>query len=60
MNFSRALPRGRSRRTFARAAAVGLVLAGTAAVAGQALAVPTVPNNIVVFPQRDFVTIEGY
>ena len=60
MNFSRALARGRSRRTLARTAAVGLVLAGTAALAGQALAVPAFPNNIVVFPQRDFVTIEGY
>ncbi|MFC5931928.1 hypothetical protein D6T64_02155 [Cryobacterium melibiosiphilum] len=30
------------------------------AVPGASAAVPTFPNNIVVFPDRDFITIEGY
>jgi hypothetical protein len=33
----------------------GFVVAQTASAA-----VPTFPNNVVVFPDRDFVTIEGY
>src|SRR5215213_9171588 len=32
---------------------------GVGAVVAQA-AVPTFPDNVVVFPDRDFVTIEGY
>src|SRR4051794_36640658 len=34
----------------------GLVLTGPAASA----AVPVFPNNVVVFPDRDFVSVEGY
>ena len=34
---------------------------GGAAIAGAAsAAVPEFPNNLVVFPNRDFVTVEGY
>lgn len=35
----------------------GLTVLGTGLAAA---AVPTFPNNVVVFPDRDFVTIEGY
>jgi hypothetical protein len=58
-------PPGRSRRWLNRRVAVTAV-AGLAAsgVAGSAImadaAVPSFPNNVVVFPDRDFVTIEGY
>src|SRR3954452_7267514 len=37
-------------------AATGLVLAAPAASA----AVPTFPDHIIVFPDRDFVSVEGY
>jgi hypothetical protein len=56
---------GRGRRWLNRRAALAAV-AGVAAtgIAGAAIvadaAVPSFPNNIVVFPDRDFVTIEGY
>ena len=63
MNVSRALNGGRSHRALARAALVGLAAASITVVAGQAAQAatpPAFPNNIVVFPQRDFVTIEGY
>ncbi|HEX8508951.1 MAG TPA: FN3 associated domain-containing protein [Propionibacteriaceae bacterium] len=47
---------------------VSLVMAGALGVAGMvalgtgvaSAAVPSFPNNVVVFPDRDFVTIEGY
>jgi hypothetical protein len=58
-------PPGRSRRWLNRRVAVTAVagLAATGA-AGSAIiadaAVPSFPNNVVVFPDRDFVTIEGY
>ena len=42
---------------------VGLAAASITVIAGQAAQAatpPNFPNNIVVFPQRDFVTIEGY
>jgi len=61
MHMSLAPTRKRSRRALARTALVGVAAAGITVVAGQAVqAVPVFPNNIVVFPQRDFVTIEGY
>jgi len=49
-----------------RAAVVGLLLAGlsSAAVIGAegaaAAVVPTFPDNLLVFPNRDFITVEGY
>ena len=55
----------RGRRWLNRRVAVTAV-AGMAAsaAAGSAIiadaAVPAFPNNVVVFPDRDFVTIEGY
>jgi Fn3 domain-containing protein/fibronectin type III domain protein len=55
----------RGRRWLSRRAAV-VAVAGLAATgaAGAAIvadaAVPAFPNNVVVFPDRDFVTIEGY
>ena len=63
MNSSAALTRERSRRAFARTALVGLAAAGITVVAvpaAQAATPPAFPHNIVVFPQRDFVSIEGY
>ncbi|MFD1053407.1 fibronectin type III domain-containing protein [Terrabacter terrigena] len=42
-------------------AALGLAFGPILALAGSAsAAVPTFPNNIAVFPDRDFVSIEGY
>jgi hypothetical protein len=60
--FNRARRRGR-RRPSTRA--TGLLVAVVAAMAAlgafvASAAVPTFPNNVVVFPDRDFVTIEGY
>jgi hypothetical protein len=55
-------PRGRHRRALAGLTAVALV-ATTASVltAGTAFAaIPTAPDNLLVFPNRDFITIEGY
>ncbi|HET9872678.1 MAG TPA: fibronectin type III domain-containing protein [Propionibacteriaceae bacterium] len=39
-----------------------LTLAGLVSVGGSiaSAAVPTFPDNVVVFPDRDFITIEGY
>jgi hypothetical protein len=51
------------RRALAQTALVGLAVASITVIAGQAAQSadpPAAPNNIVVFPQRDFVTIEGY
>src|SRR5690349_6055815 len=51
---------GRRRRRTAAILALGLVpMAGTAAYVANA-AVPAFPDNIVVFPDRDFVTVEGF
>jgi len=54
---------GRTVRAVANTALVGLVAGGvtmaTVQVA-QAVTPPAFPNNIVIFPQRDFVTVEGY
>src|SRR4051812_26045800 len=57
-------PTQKARRTWRskRAAVAALsvmALGGTGAVVAQA-AVPSFPDNVVVFPDRDFVTIEGY
>ena len=51
---------GRRRRRAAAILALGLVpMAGTAAYVANA-AVPAFPDNIVIFPDRDFVTVEGF
>jgi Fibronectin type III domain len=63
MNASSTPARKRPRRVLAQTALVGLAAAGITVVAGQAaqaLTPPAFPHNIVVFPQRDFVAIEGY
>lgn len=63
MNTSSTPARKRSRRVLAQTALVGLAAAGITVVAGQAAQAatpPAFPHNIVVFPQRDFVSIEGY
>ena len=42
-------------------AATLLATSATILSAGTALAaIPTAPDNLLVFPNRDFVTIEGY
>jgi hypothetical protein len=49
-----------------RAALVGVLLAGVSLVAvasaerAHAAVIPTAPDNILVFPNRDFITVEGY
>ncbi len=55
-------PNARGRRRTVVAALVAAGLAGSALVLPgiAAAAVPTFPDNVVVFPDRDFVTIEGY
>jgi len=58
-----ARPRGRRwlNRRVAVTAVAGLAATGLASAAIMAdAAVPSFPNNVVVFPDRDFVTIEGY
>jgi hypothetical protein len=63
MNLSTSPARKRPRRVLARTALLGVAAASIAVIAGQAALAadpPAAPNNIVVFPQRDFVTIEGY
>jgi hypothetical protein len=61
MNLSTPLAQKRPRRALAQTALLGLAAASIAVIAGQAAqAVPAAPHNIVVFPQRDFVTLEGY
>src|SRR3954471_24570383 len=48
-------------RRAAMAAVAGLAVSGAAGAAIVAdAAVPAFPNNLAVFPDRDFVTIEGY
>jgi Chitobiase/beta-hexosaminidase C-terminal domain/Fibronectin type III domain len=56
-----------TRRTFRTRAAVvasfvatGLISSSVVVPGLAAAAVPTFPDNLVVFPNRDFVTIEGY
>ena len=41
-------------------AALGITIMGAAGAIVASAAVPEFPNNLVVFPNRDFVTIEGY
>jgi hypothetical protein len=61
MNSSTAPTRERSRRLLARTALVGLAAGTITVLAGQAVqAVPAAPHNFTVFPQRDFVSVEGY
>jgi hypothetical protein len=53
----------RSSRALRHTAVLGLVAGSLAMAAGQgahAASPPAAPNNIVVFPQRDFVVLEGY
>jgi hypothetical protein len=54
--------RGPGRRTALTAAVlVSAVMASLAVTTGvAAAAVPTAPNNIVAFPNRDFISVEGY
>jgi len=55
--------RSRITRTLATTALAGLVAGGVSMATVQvaeAATPPVFPNNIVVFPQRDFVTVEGY
>ena len=53
--------RRRVRASIGAAAALGLALTPLALFAGAAsAAVPEFPNNVVVFPNRDFVSLEGY
>jgi hypothetical protein len=49
-----------ARRTLGMAAALGLAVAGLANAPAASAAVPAFPNNLVVFPDRDFVSVEGY
>ncbi len=49
------------RATVGGAAALGVALAPMLVFVGPAsAAVPAFPNNVVVFPNRDFVSLEGY
>lgn len=57
----RALATSRPARLAAGGVALAVVAAGSLVWASPAsAAVPTFPDNIVVFPDRDFVSIEGY
>ena len=61
-------PRGLITTNRTPAASVALLLAGALGVTGllvvapgvASAAVPSFPDNVVVFPDRDFVTVEGY
>jgi len=53
-------PRGRRRAVVAGLVATGLISSSLILPGIAAAAVPTFPDNVVVFPDRDFVTIEGY
>src|SRR4051812_53639 len=60
-NGSRDPRRRFSKRTAGAAFAGGVAsLATVGAIVASAATVPTFPDNVVVFPDRDFVTIEGY
>jgi hypothetical protein len=50
----------RARTAMVALTAAGLTATGLLAAGSATAAVPTFPNNVVVFPDRDFVTIEGY
>src|SRR4051794_1670287 len=49
-----------TKRTAAAAFGGVASLASVGAIVASAAVVPTFPDNVVVFPDRDFVTIEGY
>src|SRR6478735_8746843 len=58
-------PNRSRRRRLARAAlgvgtAAGLAATTLVTMQPATAAVPTFPNNVVVFPDRDFVSVEGY
>ena len=53
-------PRGRRRAVVAGLVATGLVSSSLILPGIAAAAVPAFPDNIVVFPDRDFVTVEGF
>ena len=53
-------PRSRRRAVVAALVAAGLAGSALALPGLAAAAVPTFPDNVVVFPDRDFVTVEGY
>ncbi|APX01915.1 hypothetical protein BWQ92_09500 [Arthrobacter sp. QXT-31] len=53
------LPATRRAAVFATASAV-ICSTSMFAIPAASAAVPTFPDNIVVFPDRDFITIEGY
>ena len=54
-------PRRRVRAVIGATAALGLAATSFVLLPGSAsAAVPTFPNNVVVFPNRDFVSVEGY
>lgn len=54
-------PRPRRRRALTAAGLVTTTVASLAVFSGIATgAVPTAPNNIVAFPNRDFISVEGY
>src|SRR5687768_13108261 len=53
-------PRGRRRAVVAGLVATGLISSSLILPGMAAAAVPTFPDNVVVFPDRDFVTVEGY
>jgi hypothetical protein len=53
-------PRGRRRAVVAGLVATGLISSSLILPGIAAAAVPTFPDNVVVFPDRDFVTVEGY
>jgi Fibronectin type III domain/Chitobiase/beta-hexosaminidase C-terminal domain len=55
---STASRRSRIRRAGLLSVLAVVVVSGSALIAGAA--VPEAPNNILVFPDRDFITIEGY
>ncbi len=53
--------RRQTRVVISTTAVLGLAMAAALLLAGPAsAAVPAFPNNVVVFPNRDFVSIEGY
>ena len=57
--------RRQGRRWLSKRTAAAVLVAGVAVPAGigaigASAAVPTFPNNLVVFPDRDFLAVEGY
>src|SRR3712207_538673 len=62
MNFRRATnTQDRGGRTMKRTlSALFVAVLAALAMALPAMAIPVFPNNIVIFPERDFVVLEGY